>query len=135
MQEHDGRAVPEFISAALAAKPIPIFGKGQQTRSFNYIDDEVDGLLRLLYSEHVGPINIGNPHEVTILQIAETIKKLTKSRSRIVFKPLPVDDPRVRQPDITRAKNLLGWEPHTSLESGLKQTIAWFRQKKAGRTH
>jgi dTDP-glucose 4,6-dehydratase len=127
MRPKDGRAVPEFIDAALKGQPIPVFGKGQQTRSLCYVTDEVDGLLRLLDSNAQGPVNIGNPHEVTILQIAETIKRLTKSKSKIVFKPLPVDDPKVRQPDITRARTLLKWSPTVPLEEGLKRTIAYFK--------
>ncbi len=129
MRQHDGRAVPEFISAALRNKPIPVFGQGLQTRSLCYIEDEVEGLLKLLFSKHVGPINIGNPQEHTILEIAELIKKLTRSKSRIVFKPLPTDDPKVRQPDIALAKKLLGWSPKVSLEHGLKKTIDWFRKE------
>jgi dTDP-glucose 4,6-dehydratase len=128
MQRRDGRAVPEFIDAALHNRAIPVFGNGQQTRSFCYIDDEVDGLLRLLLGKHVGPINIGNPSEITILEIAQTIIKLTKSKSRIVHKPLPVDDPKIRQPDITKAKTLLGWSPKVSLEDGLKRTIDYFKE-------
>jgi dTDP-glucose 4,6-dehydratase len=128
MRKNDGRAVPEFISAALRGKPIPVFGDGSQTRSLCYIEDEVDGLLRLLFSKHVGPINIGNPHEVTVLELAQSIKDLTRSQSRIVHKPLPTDDPKIRQPDITRAKNLLGWSPRISLEAGLKKTIEWFKK-------
>lgn len=129
MQKRDGRAVPEFISAALENKPIPVFGAGHQTRSFCYIDDEVDGLLRLLFSKHVGPINIGNPSEITILEIAQAIIQLTGSKSRIVHKPLPVDDPKIRQPDITKARTLLGWRPRVALRDGLKKTIAYFRSK------
>jgi len=130
MQPHDGRAVPEFIAAALDNKPIPVFGKGQQTRSFCYVDDEIEGLLKLMFSKHVGPINVGNPKEVTILQIAETIKKLTKSRSRIVFKPLPVDDPKVRRPDTALADRLLKWSPKIELTEGLKKTIAYFQARR-----
>jgi len=133
MQRHDGRAVPEFISAALANKPIPVFGRGRQTRSFCYIDDEAEGLLRLLFSPFVGPINIGNPREVTILEIARTILKLTRSRSRIVYKPLPVDDPKVRQPNIQMAKRLLKWSPSVSLEEGLRRTVDWYLQNRSDR--
>lgn len=128
MRRRDGRAVPEFISAALAGKPIPVFGDGLQTRSLCYIDDEVDGLLRLLESNRVGPVNIGNPREVTVLDIAELIRKFTKSRSPIVHKPLPVDDPKIRQPDISLAKKYLKWSPRVSLEDGLQKTVAWFRK-------
>lgn len=131
MQPHDGRAVPEFIDAALRNKPIPVFGKGNQTRSFCYVDDEVEGLLGLLHSKHTGPMNIGNPQENTILEIAQTIIKLTGSKSRIVHKPLPVDDPKVRQPDITYARKALGWSPKVSLAEGLRRTIAYFKAKKA----
>jgi dTDP-glucose 4,6-dehydratase len=127
MRKNDGRAVPEFMSAALAKKPIPVFGKGQQTRSLCYVEDEVEGLLRLLFSPHVGPMNIGNPREVTVLEIAQLVKKLTKSPSRIVFKPLPVDDPKVRQPDIAFARRALKWEPRIPLETGLRRTLAWFQ--------
>ncbi len=127
MQKRDGRAVPEFISAALRGKPLPVFGRGLQTRSFCYIEDEVEGLIRLLLSPHVGPVNIGNPQEVTILQIARLVKKLTGSASPIVHKPLPVDDPKVRQPDITLARRLLKWFPKISLEEGLRRTVDWFR--------
>lgn len=127
MQKHDGRAVPEFISAALRGKPLPVFGRGRQTRSFCYIEDEVEGLVRLLLSPHAGPVNIGNPHEVTILQIARLVKKFTGSASPIVHKPLPVDDPKVRQPDIALARRLLKWAPKVSLEEGLRRTVDWFR--------
>jgi dTDP-glucose 4,6-dehydratase len=129
MRPRDGRAVPEFIAAALKNQPIPVFGDGKQTRSLCYVEDEVEGILRLLNSNVTdGPVNIGNPHEVTILQIAELIKKLTKSKSRIVFKPLPQDDPKIRQPDITRARKLLKWEPTVPLEQGLRRTIDWFKK-------
>ncbi len=127
MRKKDGRAVPEFIDAALNGKSLPIFGKGRQTRSLCYVDDEVDGLLRLLFSRHVGPINIGNPRENTILDIARLIVKLTGSRSRLRFKPLPVDDPKVRQPDIALARQLLKWTPRVPLQTGLERTIAWFQ--------
>ncbi|HOW27483.1 MAG TPA: SDR family oxidoreductase [Elusimicrobiota bacterium] len=138
MQLRDGRAVPAFISAALNRKPFPVFGNGRQTRSFCYIDDMVDGLLRLLFSDYNGPVNIGNPQEISVLKMAQTIKRLTKSRCPIVHKGLPVDDPKVRQPDITLAKRLLGWSPRVSLEDGLSRTIRWFREEryeKRERTH
>ena len=127
MRPRDGRAVPEFIDAALKGRPIPVFGEGTQTRSLCYVDDEVDGILRLLESSVEGPVNIGNPHEVTILEIARIVKRLAKSRSRIVFKPLPTDDPKVRRPDITRARTLLHWAPQIPLEQGLKRTLAYFK--------
>ncbi|HRY28669.1 MAG TPA: SDR family oxidoreductase [Elusimicrobiota bacterium] len=128
MQKHDGRAIPEFVMAALRGKSLPVFGEGLQTRSFCYIDDEAEGLLRLLYSDCPGPVNIGNPAEITILDIARMILKLTGNRGRIVHKPLPVDDPKVRQPDIRQAKRVLGWTPRVPLETGLKNTIAWVKK-------
>jgi dTDP-glucose 4,6-dehydratase len=130
MRPRDGRAVPEFIDAALAGKPLPVFGDGGQTRSLCYVSDEVDGILKLLDSGATGPVNIGNPHEVSILQIAEAIRRLTKSKSRIAFKPLPVDDPKVRRPDIALARKLLKWEPSVPLEEGLRRTIAYFKKLK-----
>jgi dTDP-glucose 4,6-dehydratase len=130
MRKNDGRAVPEFISAALALKPLTVFGDGSQTRSLCYVDDEVDGLLRLLFSSHTGPMNIGNPEEYTVLELAERIKKLTHTSSPIVRRPLPVDDPKVRQPDIAYARRALRWEPRVGLDDGLRRTIAWFREAK-----
>jgi dTDP-glucose 4,6-dehydratase len=127
MRKNDGRAVPEFISAALAKKPLLVFGDGSQTRSLCYVTDEIDGLLRLLFSNHVGPMNIGNPREFTVLEVAQLIKKLTHSPSPITHKPLPVDDPKVRQPDIAFARRVLKWAPAVDLEEGLRRTIAWFR--------
>ncbi len=127
MRKNDGRAVPEFISAALAKKPLLVFGDGHQTRSLCYVTDEIDGLLRLLFSSHVGPMNIGNPQEFTVLQVAQLIKKLTRSSSPIVHKPLPVDDPQVRRPDIGFARRALKWDPTVDLEEGLQRSIAWFR--------
>ena len=129
MRIHDGRAIPAFISQALQGEPLSVFGDGSQTRSFCYISDLVEGLFRLLQSDYNEPVNLGNPHEMTILQLAQTIKKATASPSRIVFKPLPVDDPRVRQPDITRAKTILNWQPQVSLEEGLARTVEYFRNK------
>ena len=127
MRPNDGRAIPAFISQALADKPVTVYGSGRQTRSFCYIDDEVEGLLRLLLSNEVGPINIGNPREMTVEGIAKDIVRLCESKSRIVRKPLPVDDPKVRRPDITLARRKLRWEPRISPEAGLKKTIEWFR--------
>ena len=132
MRVRDGRAVPAFISQALAGQDVTIFGDGSQTRSFCYISDLVDGIIRLMESDQNDPVNIGNPHELTIKDIAETIIRMTGSGSRIVYQPLPTDDPKVRQPDITRARTLLGWEPKVSLEDGLTRTIAYFREKTAG---
>jgi dTDP-glucose 4,6-dehydratase len=129
MRVKDGRAIPAFISQALANEPLTVFGEGDQTRSFCYVSDLVDGLCRLLFSDHAGPVNLGNPAEMTILQLAETIREMTGSKSTIDYKPLPVDDPKVRQPDIGLAKKLLGWEPKVSLEDGLESTIDYFRTK------
>jgi dTDP-glucose 4,6-dehydratase len=129
MRLHDGRAVPAFMSQALRGEDITIFGTGNQTRSFCYVSDLVDGVIRLLESDVHEPVNIGNPHEMTIEQIAREILRLTGSSSRIVYRPLPEDDPKVRQPDITRARTLLGWEPKVGLEEGLKKTLAYFRDK------
>src|SRR6266508_1114857 len=123
MRLRDGRAVPAFMSQALSNEDVTIFGDGTQTRSFCYISALVDGLLRLMEADTHDPVNIGNPHEVTIEEIARTIITLTGSRSRIVYKPLPVDDPRQRRPDITRARTILGWEPKVGLEEGLLRTV------------
>ena len=129
MRVRDGRAIPAFISQALTNEPMTVFGKGDQTRSFCYVNDLVDGLCRLLFSEHPGPVNIGNPSEMTILELAEKIRTMTGSKSTIDYKPLPEDDPKVRQPDIELACKLLGWTPQVSLEDGLETTIEYFRGK------
>jgi dTDP-glucose 4,6-dehydratase len=129
MRVNDGRAVPAFISQALRNEDVTVFGDGTQTRSFTYISDLVDGIIRLMLSDVNDPVNIGNPREMTIEAIARTIIRMTGSTSRIVYRPLPTDDPRVRQPDITRARTLLGWEPKVPLEEGLVETIAYFRKK------
>ncbi|HEX2310743.1 MAG TPA: UDP-glucuronic acid decarboxylase family protein [Vicinamibacterales bacterium] len=129
MRVNDGRAVPAFISQALRNADVTIFGDGSQTRSFTYITDLVDGIIRLMLSDVNDPVNIGNPRETTIEEIARTIIRMTGSSSRLVYRELPVDDPKVRQPDITRARTLLGWEPKVSLEEGLDHTIAYFRTK------
>jgi dTDP-glucose 4,6-dehydratase len=129
MRLNDGRVVPNFIAQALRGEPITVYGDGSQTRSFCYVSDLVEGLVRLLRSDELNPVNCGNPTEVTILQFAERIKALTGSRSEIVFEPLPVDDPKVRQPDISRARAILGWEPTVGLEEGLRHTIDYFRDK------
>jgi dTDP-glucose 4,6-dehydratase len=133
MRLNDGRVVPNFISQALRGEPLTVYGDGSQTRSFCYVSDLVDGIVRLLRSDHSGPVNCGNPMEVTILQFAQKIKALTASRSEIVFRPLPEDDPKVRQPDIGLARRLLGWEPRVSLDDGLRQTIDYFRGVVLGR--
>jgi dTDP-glucose 4,6-dehydratase len=128
MRLNDGRVVPNFISQALKGEPLTVYGDGSQTRSFCFVTDLVEGIARLLRSDYSGPVNCGNPIETTILEFAERIKALTKSKSEIVFRPLPVDDPKVRQPDITRARKLLGgWEPKVALEDGLKRTIEYFK--------
>ena len=129
MRPKDGRAIPTFVPQALRNEPITVFGDGSQTRSFCYVDDLVEGIYRLLISNCHEPVNIGNPHEMTIKEMAETVIHATGSASRIDYKPLPVDDPQIRQPDITRAKQLLGWQPRVALEEGLKQTIAWFKRQ------
>jgi len=129
MRAHDGRVVPAFISQALSGEPLTVFGDGSQTRSFCYVDDEIEGIIRVLFSEIGDPINIGNPGEMTVLQFAETIRELCRTHVPIEFRPLPVDDPKVRQPDITRARTLLGWEPRVSLDEGLVSTLAYFRQR------
>jgi dTDP-glucose 4,6-dehydratase len=132
MRIRDGRAVPAFISQALLNQDVTVFGDGTQTRSFCYISDLVDGIIRLMHSKENDPINIGNPQEMTIEQIARLIIEMTGSKSRIVYGPLPTDDPKVRQPDITRARTLLGWEPKVPLEQGLVRTIDYFRKKVLG---
>ena len=133
MRLRDGRAVPAFISQALANEDITVFGDGRQTRSFCYIADLVDGIIRLMLSDENDPVNIGNPHELTIEDIARTIVRMLGSSSQIVYRPLPTDDPKVRKPDITRARTLLGWEPKVPLEEGLARTIEYFRKKVAAR--
>jgi len=123
MRPNDGRAIPTFINQALSGKPITVFGDGSQTRSFCYVDDLIRGLVALCESEVHEPVNIGNPHEMTLLEMAETVRELTNTESEIVFEALPVDDPKVRQPDITRARELLDWEPEVDLREGLTRTI------------
>lgn len=128
MRAHDGRVVPAFICQALAGKPLTVFGDGSQTRSFCYVDDEVEGIVRLLFSEVTDPVNIGNPAEMTVLQFAEAIRRLTGNHVAIELKALPVDDPKVRQPDISFAQTRLGWSPRVPLEEGLRRTIDYFRR-------
>jgi dTDP-glucose 4,6-dehydratase len=133
MRPHDGRVVSNFIVQALKGEPLTVYGKGEQTRSFCYVDDEIDGLVKLLLAPNSDdihlPVNIGNPYELTVFEIAEKIIEITRSASKIIFEPLPEDDPRVRRPDITRAKQLLGWSPKISLEEGLSRTIDYFKSK------
>ena len=129
MRINDGRVVPAFVSQALKNKPVTIFGNGSQTRSFCYVSDLIEGIYRLMMSNYDLPVNIGNPVEMTMVQFAEQIIQATGSKSKIVFKPLPQDDPKQRKPDITKAKKLLKWEPKVKLADGLKDTIAYFRTK------
>ena len=129
MRVRDGRVVPNFIMQALKGEPLTVYGQGQQTRSFQYVDDLVAGLNKLLTADHHLPVNLGNPHEMTVLDFAKIIIQLTGSKSEIVFKPLPEDDPQVRQPDISKAKRILGWEPQVEVEEGLRRTIPWFREE------
>ena len=129
MRVEDGRAIPAFLSQALRNEDVTVFGDGSQTRSLCYVSDLVDGIVRLMESDQSDPVNIGNPHELTMLELAQGIVALTGSKSRIVHRPLPVDDPKVRQPDITRARTLLGWEPKVPLDDGLRRTLEYFRHK------
>jgi dTDP-glucose 4,6-dehydratase len=128
MRPHDGRVVSNFIIQALRGEPLTVYGDGSQTRSFCYVDDLIEGIVRLFERGSHDPTNIGNPGEFTVRQLAERVLVLTGSKSEIVQRPLPVDDPRVRQPDITRAKQQLGWEPRVPLDEGLQKTIAYFRE-------
>jgi dTDP-glucose 4,6-dehydratase len=129
---NDGRAIPAFMTQALTNVPLTVFGDGSQTRSFQFISDLIDGLWRLMRASTNDPVNLGNPQEMTLLEVAKRIIRLTGSRSEIVFRPLPEDDPKVRQPDITRARTLLGWEPRVDTDEGLKLTLEWFRAKLRG---
>jgi dTDP-glucose 4,6-dehydratase len=131
MRVNDGRAVPAFMSQALRNEDVTIFGRGDQTRSFCYVSDLVDGVIRLMESDVHDPVNIGNPHEMTIEEIARAIIEVAGSKSRIVYRPLPEDDPKVRKPDITRARTLLGWEPKVPLADGLVKTLEYFKKKVA----
>jgi dTDP-glucose 4,6-dehydratase len=128
MRPRDGRVVPALIGQALAGEPMTVFGDGSQTRSFCYVSDLIEGIYRLLLSDVPDPVNIGNPAELSVLEFARTIRELTGTQSEIVFRPLPVDDPKVRQPDITKAKKLLNWSPVVKLEEGLQRTIDYFRK-------
>ena len=129
MRLNDGRVVPAFISQALKHRPLTVFGRGRQTRSFCYVSDLIEGIYRLMMSSYDGPVNIGNPAEMTVLEFGRAIIRATGSRSKIAFRPLPQDDPRQRRPDITRARNLLGWAPRVPLSEGLARTIDYFRGK------
>jgi dTDP-glucose 4,6-dehydratase len=128
MRAHDGRVVSNFLVQALQGKPLTVYGDGSQTRSFCYVDDEVRGILALLDGDVTGPVNIGNPHEFTVRELADLVLEVTGSSSDIVYEPLPVDDPTQRQPDITLARTALGWEPRVELREGLERTAAWLRQ-------
>ncbi len=129
MRKNDGRAIPAFVNQALSNCALTVFGKGRQTRSFCYIDDLIDGVYKLMLSNIIGPVNIGGPKEINILDLAKIIIKLTNSKSKISFKALPIDDPKIRKPDITRAKRYLKWKQTINLEEGLKSTIEWFRKR------
>ncbi len=129
MRLHDGRVVPAFISQALTGRPLTVFGRGRQTRSFCYVSDLIEGIYRLMMSAYDWPVNIGNPSEMTVLEFAREIIRATDSRSKVVFKPLPQDDPKQRRPDITRAREILGWAPKVPLAEGLVKTIEYFRKK------
>ena len=132
MRLTDGRAVPTFIRQALAGEPLTVYGDGSQTRSFIYVSDLVDGIWRLMNAAFNDPVNLGNPREMTLLELAKQVLRLSGARSEIVFRPLPTDDPKVRQPNISRARALLGWEPRVELDEGLRQTIEWYRRGGAG---
>jgi dTDP-glucose 4,6-dehydratase len=129
MRLDDGRVVPTFVAQALRGEPITMFGDGSQTRSFCYVDDNVEGQWRLLHSTYQDPVNIGNPHELTIMDFAKAVQRLVGKRVDIVSKPLPQDDPKVRKPDISRAREILGWEPKIDFDEGMRRTIAWFRER------
>ena len=128
MRAQDGRVVSNFLVQALQGKPLTLYGDGSQSRSFCYVEDEVRGILALLDGDEVGPVNIGNPNEFTVRELAELVIEVTGSSSEVVYEPLPVDDPTQRQPDITLARSALGWEPRIQLREGLERTAAWFRQ-------
>jgi dTDP-glucose 4,6-dehydratase len=131
MRLNDGRALPNFVHQALTSQPITVYGDGRQTRSFCYVSDLIEGIYKLMQSDEHEPVNIGNPQEITILEFAERIRKLTGSAMPIVFKPLPQDDPKQRCPDISKARRLLGWEPKVNLDEGLRLTLSFFRQQVA----
>jgi len=128
MRLRDGRVVPAFIGHALNSQPLTVFGDGSQTRSFCYVSDLIDGIFKLAMSNFHEPVNLGNPREMTIKEFADEIIRMTAAKSAIEYKPLPVDDPKVRQPDIARAKEVLGWEPRVGFEEGIKKTVEYFRE-------
>jgi dTDP-glucose 4,6-dehydratase len=132
MRLDDGRALPNFMVQALRGEDITVYGNGTQTRSFCYVDDLIEGIKKLLYSDEAEPVNLGNPEEITILNFAKEILDLTGSKSRIIFSALPENDPKVRQPDITKAKTILGWEPRVNRQEGLRRTLQYFRKKLSG---
>jgi len=132
MRLDDGRALPNFMVQALKGENITVYGDGTQTRSFCYVDDLIEGIKKLLYSDEADPVNLGNPEEITVLDFAKEIIDLTGSKSRIIFCPLPENDPKVRQPDITKAKTILGWEPRVSRQEGLRRTLQYFKKKLSG---
>ncbi|MGQ9585023.1 MAG: UDP-glucuronic acid decarboxylase family protein [Anaerolineae bacterium] len=129
MRLDDGRVVPNFIGQALRGEPLTVYGDGSQTRSFCYVSDLIEGLVRLVHAQETGPVNLGNPDEMTILEFAHRINEMTGNQAGIVFEPLPQNDPQVRRPDIAKARRVLGWEPKVSFEEGMKETIAWFRTR------
>ncbi len=129
MRMNDGRVVPAFLCQALKGEDITVFGDGKQTRSFCYVSDLIEGIYRLLMSDETYPVNIGNPSEMTVLEFAQEVIRITGSKSKIIFNPLPQDDPKVRQPDISKSKRVLGWEPKVALEDGLKETLAFFKEQ------
>src|SRR5262249_44988322 len=129
MRLNDGRALPNFVFQALSGKPITVYGDGNQTRSFCYVSDLIDGIYRLMNSDEHGPVNIGNPQEITILELAERVRALTDPSAPIIFEPLPQDDPKQRRPDISKARRLLGWEPRVNLDEGLRVTLEYFKNK------
>ncbi len=132
MRINDGRAIPAFLSQALRGEPVTVFGDGSQTRSVCYVDDLVEGIYRLLLSDEVDPVNIGNPDEITMLELAQEIISITGSKSEIVFKALPEDDPKIRQPNIERARQILGWEPRVPRREGLVKTMEYFQKAMFG---
>ncbi|WP_140937922.1 UDP-glucuronic acid decarboxylase family protein [Sphingobacterium lumbrici] len=129
MRLEDGRALPTFIAQALRGEDLTVFGNGEQTRSFCYVSDQIEGIYRLLHAEYHEPLNIGNPEELSVKEVAEEIIAFTESKSKIIYTDLPIDDPKQRRPDITKAKNILGWEPRVSRKEGLMQTIAYYQQR------